>query len=970
MLRGIFLSLLMALISPAFALVLQSNSDTTHLVRYQRLGDQYATTDPQRAHAYADSAMAIALKTEIPKYIAEVLTHIGSIHRKNGEYDSACMYLKRALDVSPESASWLSNVYLEAGITLLRMTRLDSALTVLQSGLSIVEQYPDRYVEGSLYNAIGNVRRQYDQFELALENYVHAIKIFESAGSHQGLTQALSNAGNIHNLMGNTDKALEYTLQALESARKAGIQSSVAYSLRLLGQIYRKRKNVDSALMMYQQAISIYSELNSKRDVSETELSLGNIYFDRSDYSSALKHYSSALSASKASGDSLLMTYVYVSRGITLLYMKQYAQAKKEMDTTLVLAAKLNLPAMRMDSYQVLSEIYNEERDYKTGQEYYKKYITVRDSLTRVQNHQKAQEIEARFQTEKKDDAIRVLNAENKLKSTQQIYLLIVLGLVVVLSIMLYNRYKVKTKANEKLKEIDRMKSRFFTNISHEFRTPLSLIIGPLEDILRKTSDDDQKRQFGLMHRNARRLQDLINQLLDLARLEAGSMALRLQVGDMTQTLRFVGSAFPSLAERKGIDYRQEIKANIRGCYDRDKVEKITNNLLSNAFKFTPEGGRVELRAEQHGGHCVIEVRDSGPGIPSDQLEKIFQRFYQIDETATRTAQGSGIGLALARELTELHRGTLTVQSREHEGSVFTVSVPIERDAYQGLVVDEAADEKQPDAVLESHETISQALNEDESTPVVLVAEDNEDMRSFIGDLLKDQYRLVMADNGVDALRLCREVVPDLMVCDWMMPRMDGRTLCERVKLDEVTSHIPVLMLTARADQESRISGLETGADDYLTKPFDAVELTVRTRNLIDQRKRLREHFSRELVLQPGNIALPSKDAEFLERVLNVVEKHHVHPGFSVDAFSENLNMSRMQLHRKLKALTGESPGEFLRRFRLERAKQLLSVRGAHISDVCFQVGYNSVSNFSRAFREANGITPSEFVNSILEQAK
>ena len=472
------------------------------------------------------------------------------------------------------------------------------------------------------------------------------------------------------------------------------------------------------------------------------------------------------------------------------------------------------------------------------------------------------------------------------------------------------------------------------------------------------------------MHRNARRLQDLINQLLDLARLEAGSMALRLQVGDMTQTLRFVGSAFPSLAERKGIDYRQEIKPNIRGCYDRDKVEKITNNLLSNAFKFTPEGGRVELRAEQHGGHCVIEVRDSGPGIPSDQLEKIFQRFYQIDETATRTAQGSGIGLALARELTELHRGTLTVQSREHEGSVFTVSVPIERDAYKGLVIDEAADEKQPDAVLESHETISQALNEDESTPVVLVAEDNEDMRSFIGDLLKDQYRLVMADNGVDALRLCREVVPDLMVCDWMMPRMDGRTLCERVKLDEVTSHIPVLMLTARADQESRISGLETGADDYLTKPFDAVELTVRTRNLIDQRKRLREHFSRELVLQPGNIALPSKDAEFLERVLNVVEKHHVHPGFSVDAFSENLNMSRMQLHRKLKALTGESPGEFLRRFRLERAKQLLSVRGAHISDVCFQVGYNSVSNFSRAFREANGITPSEFVNSILEQAK
>jgi len=973
MCRGLPLLLLVALSHHAWTqpydsllnAIRRSTTDTLTIRLYHQLAEKTTPENLERALVYEDSALHIAKRINSPEHISVTLTNIGSIYRNKSEFVKACSYFKEAVNASPHFSPWLADTYLEAGISLLRITELDSAMQLLEQGVALVREHPNGSVEAALYNAMGNVKREQNQFKEASALYFQSLKLFEAQKDLKGQTQALSNISNIHNLIGDVDKALDYAKQSLEMAKAAGVKSSVAYSYRLLGRIYRNQKKSDESLQAYQQAIAIYQELHARREIGETELAIGNIQYDQGDFPQAVLHYKRGLSVAKAIADTLMAALVHLNTANALLMTKDYRNAEAYIDTAIVMAEKKDLVNIRMDSYALRSEIYEAAGNYKLGLSNYRTYIHIRDSVEREQHRQEAQEIEAKFQSAKKDDAIQLLNAENALKANQQRYLLLILLLLLALAIILYSRYQVKLKANEKLKALDQVKSQFFTNISHEFRTPLSLILGPLEKKLSEQSDGEEKDSFKLMHRNARRLQHLINQLLDLSRLESGNMELHLEVSDLAQTLRHIGSSFSSLAERKGIFYTQHLVDAFMGCYDRDKVEKIVNNLLSNAFKFTPEGGLVNFKADVTNGLLTVEVKDSGIGIPQAQQKNIFDRFYQVDDSTTRASEGSGVGLALAKELAEFHRGKLSVSSNEGIGSVFTVIIPVTQEAFAGIAVKEPLPVKDmPDASGELALPVL-AIHGDESKPVVLIAEDNLDMQKFVGELLQDRYRIIPVLNGLDAYDRALAVVPDLVISDWMMPGMDGRMLCEKLKTTEATSHIPVLMLTARADQPSKLEGLETGADDYLIKPFDTAELVVRIHNLIEQRKMLRQRFSRELILQPKQIALPSRDADFLLRLHALVEEKHGDADFSVEDLCQEIGMSRMQLHRKVKALTDQSPGEFLRVFRLERAKQLLTDTGWQVSEVCLKVGYNNLSNFSKIFREYTGVTPSEFLADV-----
>lgn len=956
----------------------RSRSDTSTIKLYHLLAKQSAEDSPNRALLYEDSALTIARKINDPKYISKTLTNIGSHYRMISEFQKSYAHLLDAINVSPPSSPWLGQTYLEAGITLLRMSNTDSAMTYVTLGLDHIEKYPDKDLEASFYNLLGNIKRQENKYVEALDNYIKSVRLFEQQRNLRGLTQALSNVGNIHNLLGNPDRALDYAQQSLETAKAANVKSSIAYSYRLLGRIYRKQGKLDEALKAYNSTMELYRALGSKRDLGETQTSMGNIYFDKGQYDNALTEYLSALSNARSIDDTLSMSFAYLAAGNTYMELKRYKNAKAFLDTALILSTKKNIPTVRMDSYEVMSLMYEMLGDYKLSKLYYRKHISIRDSVTAIQNSRAAQEVATRYQSEKKDDAIRLLNAENELKATQiksknreRNYLLIFLALSVALAGIIYNRYKVKLKANQKLKELDEIKSRFFTNVSHEFRTPLSLIIGPLEEKLR-LAQASEKDDLQMMYRSAKRLQILINQLLDLSKLEAGSMELHLQEAELSSVIKLISGTFSSLAERKGLIYKQEIfQGPYKGCFDRDKLEKMLTNLLSNAFKFTPEGGLVNLKASINEGKLIIEVKDSGIGIPEEKLGLIFNRFYQIDDSITRSSEGSGIGLSLTKELAELHRGTLSASSREGIGSIFILALPVTRDAFRDLpvaasMVDEATIGNTPSSEYESQA----AIDTDENKPLILVAEDNTDMQRFIYGLLKEKYRVVCVSNGKEAFDRAKAIVPDIVITDWMMPIMDGLTCCEKIKTTDATCHIPVLMLTARADQPSKLEGLETGADDYLVKPFSTHELGVRVHNLIEQRKKLRKIFSKEMILQPKEISLPSRDATFLTNLLALLEKNYADPDFSVEELSEEVHMSRMQLHRKLKALADQSPGEFLRRFRLERAKQLLSVDGLQVSEVCFKVGFNNVSHFSKAFRDFTGITPTEFIESVAVKNK
>jgi signal transduction histidine kinase/DNA-binding response OmpR family regulator len=532
------------------------------------------------------------------------------------------------------------------------------------------------------------------------------------------------------------------------------------------------------------------------------------------------------------------------------------------------------------------------------------------------------------------------------------------------LEIIVKERTRQLEQQAKQLKEMDKMKSSLFANISHEFRTPLTLIKGPVSELLKTENGTLRLSDAKMIDRNANRLMQLVNQLLDLSKLDAGNLTFEPQAGDINQFLRALASAFSSHAEQRSMAYRIAIPEDIRyAAFDHDKVEKIVYNLLSNAFKFTPDHGQVTIKAAHEKEQLKLTLVDSGCGIPAEKLPNIFDRFFQADNSETREQEGTGIGLALTRELTQLMGGTISVQSTAGAGSFFTVTLPMRstdpgRETWAPEL--KPAGTVSPSRVSEE-EILSPNLNLSEETPVVLVVEDNTDMRSFIKEQLAWEYKILEARHGQLGLDIARQEIPDLIVTDLMMPRMDGIDLCEQLKTDERTSHIPVIILTARAGQEQKLEGLKTGADDYLTKPFDRQELLARVNNLIVQRRKLRERFSREVILEPRQTAITSMEEKFLQKIMDNLEENLSDPAFGPPQLQDMLSMSKTQFYRKMKALTDQSPGEFIRNYRLKRAAQILSKKGENVTQVAYAVGFNNLSYFAKCFKELHGVIPSEY---------
>ncbi|HSR52645.1 MAG TPA: two-component regulator propeller domain-containing protein [Acidobacteriota bacterium] len=542
----------------------------------------------------------------------------------------------------------------------------------------------------------------------------------------------------------------------------------------------------------------------------------------------------------------------------------------------------------------------------------------------------------------------------------------------------LAHELRLKRLEARKLLELDRLKSRFFADVSHELRTPLTLILGPLQSLLEGTGGSDVKTLYSRMARNAERLLKLINELLDLSKLDAGAMALDPGSHDLVEVVRSVAAMFDSQAEARKVRLRTSLpKLPLIALVDRNKLEKAFSNLISNALKFTPSGGSVEvsIRTLAEGGEngnsagerILVSVRDSGAGIPAHLLERVFDRFYQEEDAVGARQPGTGIGLALSKELVELHGGRIEVESEPAKGSCFTVTLPRrqaatpELAAAAGTVEAKRAVDSTRLAQLSEVPTGARPRKRSGARPLLLVVEDHSDMRRYISGILRPEFRIVEAGDGEAGLEKAFDKVPDLVISDVAMPAMDGFAFCRRLKGDVRSSHIPVILLTARADEQSRVEGLELGADDYLVKPFSAAELSARVRNLIETRRRLRERFRNEVALDPGAVAITTTDRLFLKRALKLIRENLSDSDFKVDRFARHFKLSRMQLHRKLKALTGRPAGEFIRHVRLRAAARML-VQGKYtVTEVAYEVGFNNLSYFARCFRRQYGVPPSRY---------
>jgi signal transduction histidine kinase/ligand-binding sensor domain-containing protein/DNA-binding response OmpR family regulator len=546
------------------------------------------------------------------------------------------------------------------------------------------------------------------------------------------------------------------------------------------------------------------------------------------------------------------------------------------------------------------------------------------------------------------------------------IYFLIISGLlwfsryIKLRRIYLQNRLEIANIKYEKEREIAEIKSRFFTNISHEFRTPLTLMIGPLEDLVADTRlNQSVKNTIRKIQNQSKRLLSLINQLLDFHKAESNAMQLNTAYHDIVTVAKTIVESFEEEADRKNISFSfQSDPKELYLLMDKEKVESVVYNLLSNAFKFTPPGGQIQFRvryAQDPQPVCELIVADTGKGIEARDKPKIFDRFYQVAQAEPGRYTGTGIGLAFVKDLVELHKGTIVLQDNQPQGSVFTIKLP----ARPIDLLDEQFIEADQEDEAEPFESTERQGAE---PPIFLVIEDNDELNQYLCKVLSKSGETVSARDGREGLEKAFQIIPDLIVSDVMMPEVDGYELCKKIKEDNRTSHIPVILLTAKSDDLSQIEGIKLGADIYLGKPFKPELLTSHVKNLIKSRKRLKELFAQRLNLTPSEVEVASFSEEFIKNAIHFVEENIEKEEFSIDDLANKLNMSRSTFYRKLKALTGMSGNDFIRTIKLQRSAQLLKSGEYTVSMAAFSAGFNDLKHFRKSFQKQFGITPSEYM--------
>lgn len=818
------------------------------------------------------------------------------------------------------------------------------------------------------------------EYDRSADYAIRALKEYERCNNQSGIAWCYACIGICYAQANNYDKAIEYHNRALHLNKKIDNKGGIAQSLNSLGYVNELKGNYRIALGCYKQALEIRKKRSDISDLIESLANVGSTYSFLKDYQQALEYLLTALPLAESLDNKNLIALIHQNIGEVYFHTSDYEDAGRYLKSALRLSIEIGDKKRREGVYTVLKNLEESRNNYKSAFHYLSLLQGVRDTLYTQDRSSQMAKMETLYETEKKEHTIELLQKDQKISVLWRSMLTAGIILLALTMFMIYRLQQSRThkakqlllvqqSLNDKLQEMDKTKSHFFANISHEFRTPLTLILGPIEEKLATDKlDDKDKFTFQTIKRNSNRLLELVNQLLELSKLESGNMNLKLEPGNLKDALLSIISSFDSLADVNQVRYLKDVHmAEAIVLFDRDKLEKILSNLLSNAFKFTPQTGLIEFigTTSEKGAttELQLKIRNTGPMIPTEMLNKIFEPFFQGENAAYRGMQGTGLGLSLVRELVKLHKGTVEVSSDE-KGTVFTVLLKFENSLQRIDTFKQVDLVHRPiistEEMVESRDDLS---IEENGRDTVLIVEDNTDVRAFIRRGLESSYHILEAPHGEAGLHLANEQVPHLIIADVMMPKMSGIDLCYQLKNNEKTSHIPVIMLTARADHESKLEGLKTGADDYLIKPFNPEELVVRVNNLIEQRKKLAQKYNQKLIVQPHEIAVSSLDERFIQKIIKVVETHLDDTQLSVDMVTTELGMSRTNLHKKLKAITGLATSEFIQDFRLRRAAQLIDKKTDNFAQIAFQVGFADQSYFTKCFKKKFGKTPSEYAN-------
>lgn len=846
-----------------------------------------------------------------------------------------------------------------------------SARASFEQAIPLLEAANDSATLAMVFNSLANIYGNLGDLTTSLDYYKKGLQLLGQQQSKEELAITYDDLGHLYMQMGNLSMAERYGQYALQIAETLQATDHASLALIHLSNIRIAQKETIVADSMLKRAIQYGHELKDPLLLSLAFRSFGDLFYTTEAYEDALKAYQTALDHATSISYKKGAALCQLGISKTLFVLQDIEKALLHGRASLDLAQDIGHVMIIQETAGWMSSLHESLGHDDAALAYYKLGVEMKDSVDNLSNRQSLlrQQIQQEFllhQVKQEAEISKQTQFKNLYLAIGVLLLLLVLGLIHRL-IFTSRTHRLIQEAMAAVEASEIKKNAIYTNITHEFRTPLTLILGAAEE-LHHTADQRIRNWAGLVQRQGSSLLALVNQLLDLAQLASGKWTEELVQADILYTLRSAIESIRSLAEEKGLELTSSLPAGgFIMDYHPEKMQQVLMNIFSNAIKYSHPGGSIRIEAviepsDSQSERFSVIIKDTGIGIDAKDLPQIFDRFFRGERA--KTEQGAGIGLAVTREILQISGGDIQVQSIANEGTTVSFWLPVTRRAPLNptqaihLRLDPV---NMSAASLNGH---SKPLpHAKENQPVVLIVEDNPEIQEFLQQSLNSRYQVLMARNGKEGLNMAIGKVPDLIICDVLMPVLDGLNVCKSLKEDARTSHIPIIFLTAKASLQDKIEGLKSGADDYLYKPFHQEELLARTENLLLQRKKLHEFyrssFSPDGKNKRKDIADP--EAQFLTRFRTLIEDDLEYSDLNMDDVSKIMAMSRMQLHRKIKALTGLSATIYIRSIRLMHAKDLLEKGTYQVGEVAYKVGFNNPKYFSKVFREEFGQTPSEF---------
>lgn len=877
------------------------------------------------------------------------------------KFEDAMLLLDSLLENNPHANLIRAEAYLLKALVLQSQKKLWPAFHLADSlyRSGVFENSPELQMKTLL--VLGNVN--YSRFR---ENKAAAVYLkIDSLGDlyPQGVKTQIKALTNLGMLMMTVEEGRKgnqllstdyYYSKGLRLAQEAKDSTASFDLLTFLTNQDLGKGKIDSIEQVYFQAIQYFEKKNNLKMLSSALWGLGSAYETEGLPEKAEKVFLKNIQLNSQNINGLARAHwIYAN----------FLNRKNDLDGAILefeTAQKLFLSEQEPDIGPLNGTIYNLATLYnKVGRdreayEYLNKAWVMQDSIDKAMEYDLLKELEFKYQAAQKDKAIAELETETQRRNFQLLLGLAALVFIAGGFLFFFFYQRKKLALANKITELDQVKSQFFENITHEFRTPLTLIDSPLQFLEKDHQlSPAAESKIALIRNQSDRMLQLVDQILSLNQLQNGEINVLLKKSTLRQVIQAFAEPFEFGAKERKIDWEGQLNFSNQPVWlDQDLIQKVVNNLLGNALKYTPEGGKIKINGSDDQKILTLKIENTVSDLESRDLKRIFDRFVQKDSHSS----GFGIGLSLVKAIIQRIYGTLEASLQEHN-LVIEIKIPVDLKLLpkNAIVLEENPSQEKA--------TTSDPVGIDEK-PILLLAEDHPDTREILSELFQKDYQVITSSTGEEAWRICQELVPDLILSDISMPEVSGLELCRRIRTHEFLSHVPILLLTASSSLSFQIAGTEVEADGYITKPFNHQLLTIEVKKLIDQRKKLRDRYSKEVILKPVDLAINSAEELFLEKLQKVVAENMENPDFSAEHFAAAMDMSRMQLHRKLKHLTGLSAMEFLKDQRLKTAATLLKREDLSISDVAYSVGFNDLSHFSKSFKSSHGLSPSEFQQS------